>query len=234
MAVERMSMIVAALVALTTAPVLAQIAGTGEAQTGDCLGQKGTLQDIVTEHAFTGGGTDHGTPSPLIVLKNPTSPGEHTRMHVGKVENWTAAVAIGEAGRCAYDQGQITTNNLVNFHVPSHRVYYPGQEVARACTWYGPEVPGGTPRKFNKYKKGWFTVRLYGAICDTGLMPSCTSFRPGGHVPHLGDFGCSQANATGYRATFAPGPNCGPARWPTKYLHEIGAPPYAEWCDLHG
>jgi len=227
----------AALVAMTTAlPALAQIAGTGAAQTGDCPGAKGTLRDIVsnTEHAFTDGGTSHNNPSPLIVLQPPASLGEHTRMHVGKVENWTAAVAIGEAGRCAYDQGQITTSNLVNFHVPSHRVYWPGEEVASACTWYGPEMPGGTPRKFNEYKTGWFTVRLYGTICDTSLQPSCTSFRPSGPVTPFDDgvFECSEANSGGYLATFAPGPNCGPARWPTRYLREIGAPPYAEWCDF--
>jgi len=186
----------------------------------------------MSDHAFTDGGTSYNNPSPLIVLQRPTSPGEHTRMHVGKVENWTAAVAIGNAGRCAYDQGQITTSNLVNFHVPSHQVYNPGEEVAQACTWYGPEVQvPGTPRTFNKYKKGWFTVRLYGTICDTSTEPSCTSFRPSGPVPHVGDFECSQANTTGYLATFAPGPNCGPAKWPTKYLRDIGAPP-AEWCDF--
>jgi len=85
MAVERMSMIVAALVALTTAPALAQIAGTGTAQTGSCPGEKGTLQSIVsnTEHAFTGG-TDHGNPSPLIVLQPPAFSSSHTRMHIGR------------------------------------------------------------------------------------------------------------------------------------------------------
>jgi len=152
-------------------------------------------------------------------------------MHVGKAGNWTAAVAIGEAGRCAYDQGQITINNLVNFHVPSHRVYYPGDRVARACTWYGPKG-GATESTFNAYKTGWFTVRLYGTICDTSTTPSCTSFSPSGPVSHLGDFDCAQANRGGYRATFAPGPNCGPAKWPTQHLRDIGAAAYTEWCDF--
>jgi len=48
----------------------------------------------------------------------------------------------------------------------------------------------------------------------------------------LGDFECSEANSGGYLATFAPGKNCGPAKWPTRYLRDIGAPPYAEWCDF--
>jgi len=211
-------------------PAMAQIAGTSAAQTGDCPGKKGTLQDMEIKHAFMDG-TSHGDPSPLIVLQPPAAPGEHTRMHVGKVENWTAAVAIGAAGRCAYDRGQIQTGHLVNFHVPSHRVYYPGEPVATPCTWYGPKGGGATESTFNEYKSGWFTVRLYGTICDTN-GDTCTSFQPGGPVEFLGSFECSQANSGGYWATFAPGPNCGPAKWPTRYLRDIGAPAYAEWCDF--
>jgi len=162
-------------------------------------------------------------------------------MHVGKAGNWTADVAIGEAGRCAADPDPGRRYNsgsnrregearpLVSFHIASHRVYYPGDRVARACTYKGDGQGRG---EFTPYDTGWFTVRLYGTICDTSTTPSCTSFRPGGPVPHLGDFECSQANSGGYRATFAPGPNCGPARWPTRYLRDIGAPPYAEWCDF--
>jgi len=245
---QRVMMMAAALVAMTTAPpALAQIAGTGAAQTGDCPGDKGTLQDLVSEHAFTKGGTDHGNPSSLIVL-DPIplgSSGEHTRMHVGKAGNWTATVAIGEAGRCAADPDPGRHYNfgssrwegearpLVSFHIASHRVYYPGERVARACTWYGPKVGDAKPT-FNAYNAGWFTVRLYGTICDTSTTPSCTSFRPSGPVTPFDDgvFECSEANSGGYLATFAPGPNCGPATWPTRYLRDIGAPPYAEWCDF--
>jgi len=225
-----MVMMAAALVALATAPAMAQIAGTGEAQTGRCLGGgAGTLETINrnTERAFTGG-TDHGSPSPLIVLQPPAFLSEHTRMHIGRAENWTADVAIGEAGRCAGDRSE--SGNLVSFHIASHRVYYPGERIARACTWFGRDGPGAE-RKENEYDSGWFTVRLYGTICDTDAN-ECTSFRPNGPVRHLNDFECSEANSNGYLATFAPGPHCGPARWPTRYLRDIGAPPYAEWCDF--
>jgi len=148
-----MVMIAAALVALITAPALAQIAGTGAAQTGDCPGQKGTFRDIDrnTSPAFTGGGTDHGNPSPLIVLKDPASTGEHTRMHIGRAGNWTADVAVGGAGRCAGDRSEST--NLVSFHIASHRVYWPGEKVARACKWFGPASPGA-PRSENEYNSG--------------------------------------------------------------------------------
>jgi len=227
---KRMAVIAAALVLTAIAlapPVMAQTAGTNAAQNGDCMGVKGTLQDMEIKHAFTDGGTSYNNPSPLIVLGNPASPGNYTRMHVGKAENWTADVAIGEAGRCAGDRTEST--NLVSFHIASHREYYPGQEVARACTY---KNDGQGRGEFKPYDTGWFTVRLYGTICDTTDENGCTSFRPSGYVTHLGDFGCLQANTTGYLATFAPRPNCGPAKWPTKYLRDIGAPPYAEWCDF--
>jgi len=67
----RMMMAAVLMALVATAPAMAQIAGTGAAQTGDCPGGKGTLQNIITEHAFTDVGTDHGNPSPLIVLKTP-------------------------------------------------------------------------------------------------------------------------------------------------------------------
>jgi len=222
-----MTVISVALAALITAPALAQTAGTDAAQTESCSGEKGTLRSIVsnTEHAFTDG-TDHGNPSPLIVLQPPAFSSSHTRMHIGRAENWTADVAIGAAGRCAGDRSE--SDNLVSFHIASHRVYYPGEEIARACTYKDQHQGRG---EFTSHKTGWFTVRLYGTICDTDAS-GCTSFTPSGPVQHIDDFECSKANATGYLATFAPGKNCGPPKWPTKHLRDIGAPPYAEWCDF--
>jgi len=167
-------------------------------------------------------------------------------MHIGKAENWTASVAIGGAGRCAGDNVQADASNLVNFHVPSHRVYNPGEPVARACKFL--TLPAGCHANnpppdldcrlqaatYQRYDTGWFTVRIYGRICDRSSNPNCTGFRPTGPVTPSGhaNFDCSTANREGYLATFKPGPNCGPAKWPTRYLRDIGGPAYAEWCDF--
>jgi len=78
---KRLIILAALLMALiATPPAMAQVAGTSAAQTGDCPGAKGALQVIEskTMHAFTGG-TDHGNPSSLIVLKEPSLVGYHTR-----------------------------------------------------------------------------------------------------------------------------------------------------------
>jgi len=50
---------------------MAQIAGTSAAQTGECRGDKRTLQYMEIKHAFTGGGTDHGDPSNHVPAVRP-------------------------------------------------------------------------------------------------------------------------------------------------------------------
>jgi len=222
----RLALLAAALVALTTAPpALAQspLAGTPAAQTEFCAGGKGTLDnlDFNTYHAHEVGGTTYSNASPLKVLK--AGQGDHTRdLYIAKAENWTADIAIGDAGRCAGDRSDST--NLVSFHIDADRLYDAGTSVARACTYW----TGGS---FQFHDAGFFTVRIYGRICARDGV--CTNFRPSG-VEHTGEFGCWLANSPGggYSATFAPGPNCGPAKWPTKYLRDIGGKPYSEWCDF--
>jgi len=220
---QHVTMIAAALVAMTLAtPAMAQLAGTLAAQTEFCAGGRGTLENLNfnTSHAHETGGTTYSNPSPLTVLS--MGDGAHTRdLYIGKAENWTADIAIGDAGRCAGDRSDST--NLVSFHIDADRLYDAGTKIARACTYWAGD-------NFQFHNTGVFTVRIYGRICAGN--GDCTNFRPSGE--HTGEFNCALANSPGggYSATFAPGPNCGPAKWPTKYLREIGGKPYSEWCDF--
>jgi len=218
--------LVALALTLAAMPALAQqrpLAGTPAAQTEFCPGGRGSVDNLNlnTFHAHETGGTTYSNASPLTVLKG--GQGNHTRdLYIGKAENWTADIAIGEAGRCAGDRSDST--NLVSFHIDADRLYNAGEPIARACTYWA----GG---KLESHATGFFTVRIYGRICAGN--GDCTNFRPSG-VEHTGDFHCAQVNSPGggYSATFAPGPNCGPAKWPTKYLRDIGGKPYSEWCDF--
>ncbi len=81
---------------------------------------------------------------------------------------------------------------------------------------------------------GIFTVRIYGKVCLNGTVggaPRCSQFGPGGERVTAGQW-LSHINQNGYRATFAPGKNCGSARWPTSEMRSRHRPPYAEWCDF--
>ncbi len=81
---------------------------------------------------------------------------------------------------------------------------------------------------------GIFVVRIYGKVCLNGTVsgvPRCSQFGPGG-VRVTASHWLSHLNLNGYRATFAPAGNCGPARWPTSEMQSRGRPAYAEWCDF--
>jgi len=195
------------------------------------------------------GGTTHANPSGLTVIPRMSSRGYGRGLYIGNVANWTADVAVGDAGRCAADpdpgrrwvwfpddtQGGYggrwvgEARPLVSFHIGADRLYDTGTPIARACTYWN----GGA---YERYNSGIFTVRIYGRICDTGES-NCTDLRPGG----TGNFDCGQANRQGYSTTFAPGPNCGPRKWPSSELREAAARGrlsgdatlgYAEWCDF--
>ncbi len=75
--------------------------------------------------------------------------------------------------------------------------------------------------------KGIFRVRVWGNFC----------FAAGGVCRSLKTIDgtiltSSLVSEYGYAATFQPGANCGPARWPTPEMQAAGGPPYAEWCDV--
>ncbi len=74
---------------------------------------------------------------------------------------------------------------------------------------------------------GIFRVRVWGNFC----------FAAGGVCRSLktideATLTSSLVSRYGYAATFRPGANCGPARWPTPEMQAAGGPPYAEWCDV--
>jgi len=178
--------------------------------------------------AHSTGGTTYGNRSGLTVIPRMGQIGYRKGLYIGKAENWTADIAIGDAGRCAADHGDST--NLVSFHIDADRLYDTGTPIARACTYWG--VDGPEP-----YRTGVFTVRIYGKICDSGGN-NCRDLKPGAE---LGVFDCGQANGQGYSTTFAPGSNCGPRKWPSGELREAAergrlsgdaARGYAEWCDF--
>ncbi len=146
--------------------------------------------------------------------------------------NWTASVGVSAAARCAYDKGSHhrTFNRetkqwegedtIVGYHIADDK-YTKGESIARACTYYS----GG---KLHKVTGGWFTVRLWGKVCYPTNYNICESLKGG-----LSSDWLRYANMNGYDATFKPGPNCGPAAWPTPELEAMFPDKgYAEWCDF--
>jgi len=178
------------------------------------------------------GGTTYGNRSGLIVLPSTADTSDYRQnLYIGKAENWTADIAIGDAGRCVGDKSDST--NLVSFHINADRLYDTGTKIARACTYW-------EEKKFKPHATGIFTVRIYGKLCDNS-GGSCVEFRPGGADEGSGNFDCSRYNDSGYTTTFAPGPNCGPQKWPSRELRDAAARGqltrdaalgYAEWCDF--
>ena len=74
---------------------------------------------------------------------------------------------------------------------------------------------------------GIFRVRVWGNFC----------YAAGGVCRSLKTIDgtiltSSLVSEYGYAATFRPGDNCGPARWPTPEMQAAGGPAYAEWCDV--
>ena len=74
---------------------------------------------------------------------------------------------------------------------------------------------------------GIFRVRVWGNFC----------YAAGGVCRSLKTIDgtiltSSLVSRYGYAATFRPGLNCGPARWPTPEMQAAGGPVYAEWCDV--
>ena len=166
---------------------------------------------------------------------------------------------MGSESRCAYGSGDAT--RLVGFHNASGR-YTGGQPIATACTYWGqpkcsrtlthdgrtytanrgrPPCPPNPQQDTNNVPTsthiphtGMFTVRIYSKVCLNGTVGGaerCSQFGPGGQRVTAGQW-LSHINQNGYRATFAPGLNCGPARWPTPEMQTRGRPAYAEWCDF--
>ncbi len=147
--------------------------------------------------------------------------------------NWTASVGVGTAARCAYDKGShARTFNweanqwegedvpIVGYHIADGK-YTRSEVIARACTYYA-------NGRLQNNRGGWFTVRLWGKVCDPTDYTRCNSLKGG-----LSNDWLTSANENGYDATFKPGPNCGPAAWPTPELKaRFPNKGYAEWCDF--
>ncbi len=146
--------------------------------------------------------------------------------------NWTAVVGVGAAARCAYDKGshRRTFNwetkewegedTIVGYHIADDK-YNKGEPIARACTYYA-------EGRLKKVTGAWFTVRLWGKVCYPTNYSRCDSLKGG-----LSNEWIMYANVNGYDATFKPGPNCGPAAWPTPELKAMFPDKgYAEWCDF--
>ncbi len=159
--------------------------------------------------------------------------------------NWTATVAIGTAGRCGSDddgttrtwvrnpakvtrlnpegweaQRSGTPRPLVRYHIADDR-HSRGDPIARACTFW-------SEGRWKPATGGTFTLRIWGNVCLRGGR-TCRSLKDGAGQTLLTP---DVVNGFGYQATFAPGPNCGPARWPSPEWEAAGGPPYAEWCDV--
>ena len=108
------------------------------------------------------------------------------------------------------------------------------QQAADAPSTYTPGTPGTftpgttpTPRAKTP-SNGIFKVRVWGNVCLRGGV-TCRSFKDGAGRDLLrGDV----APRFGYGATFAPGSNCGPERWPSEAWRQRNGPGYAEYCDV--
>ena len=112
---------------------------------------------------------------------------------------------------------------VVGLHLPDAVWSDGASDNGTACTYYAE----GRRQKIT----GDLRVRVWGRLSDNRNANSI-NLRGGnvdvsGLYPSLGDY-----HTSGYLATFAPGPDCGPARWPTEGFQQAGFPPYAEWCEL--
>ncbi len=214
-------------------------------------------QEVTIFH--TAGGTSFNNPITGLIAF-PLGDVE-TRDLVIEARDWPATVSfgVGSGSRCAYGDGDAT--RLVGFHNASGR-YTGGQPIAEACTYRGQpkcsrtvtvrgrsytanrghpscgsnmqqgdnNVPMGTPTA----STGMFTVRIWGKVCLNGTVGGvsrCSQLGPERDLESAGQW-LSHINQNGYRATFAPRRNCGPAKWPTTEMRSRGRPSYAEWCDF--
>ncbi len=168
-----------------------------------------------------------------------------------------AILGVGAGSRCPYGSGGAT--RLVSFH-NAIGSYTHGNPIAEACTYLGQpkcsrtvtvsvpghgnqtftanrgsppcppnqqqaadNVPMGTPQP----STGMFTVRIWGKVCYSANSSCLPAREP---IPANG---VRNINFNGYFATFkGGGKNCGPPIWPTPEMKELGAPPYAAWCDF--
>ncbi len=176
-----------------------------------------------------------------------------------EVLDWpgNAILGVGPDSRCPYGSGEAT--RLVSFHNATG-TYSRGQPIAEACTYLGQpkcsrtvtvSVPGhgnqtftanrgsppcppnpqqaadNVPMGIPQSATGMFTVRIWGKVCYSANS-SCRPARE--PIPANG---VGNINLNGYFATFkGGGDNCGPPIWPTQEMRDLGAPPYAAWCDF--
>ncbi len=83
-------------------------------------------------------------------------------------------------------------------------------------------------------------IRVYGKLCIRGnQLQNCTQFETGNRRRPVGiGVTCSDVHRRGYTATFVPGPNCGPPKWPSAQLKKAynngdsRFQPYSEWYDF--
>ncbi len=169
--------------------------------------------------------------------------------------NWTATVGVGAAFRCPGDKSvqrpagswvkdpeKVTRLNpegwvwqrrdpikpAVSYHIED-ATWSHGDPIARACKIY----TDGRLRPITS--GGRFTLRVWGKVCLDGqsnVRPSCLQYKPGTALaPSAAWLGVLRH--AGYKATFRPGPNCGPATWPSPDMQErFPTQGYAQWCDF--
>ncbi len=222
----------AALVALTfTGPALAQVTQEAMDRTA-VLGNEGTTIEGLNTSLLTVTSGPSGLNAGIIRNLDITA------------SNWSATVAIGTDGRCSTDDDgstgkwirnpdKVTILNkegwtwvrmgarpMVAYHI-ADAIYSPGEPIARACTYYA-------EGRQKLHSGGQFTLRVYGKIALAGFSEVHSLQMPAPpQDPNTWNY-----NQWGYHATFRPGANCGPARWPTPELRAAGLPPYAEWCEF--
>ncbi len=116
----------------------------------------------------------------------------------------------------------------------ANRGYPPCSEASNDVTPLTGEYTGNTPnQQDNSFtptrtpSNGIFQVRVWGNFCFAGGR-ICRSLK----TIDGSTLTSSLVNQLGYAATFRPGANCGPPRWPTTEMEAAGGPPYAEWCDV--
>ncbi len=205
--------------------------------------------------------TGRGLSSPVIGLgtnlladfrrTDGIQPGLTTGLDI-EAREWPGTAILG-VGRGCHDPMAIPKS--VSFSNTAG-TYNPRMPIATACTYWGQpkcsrtvtvrgrtytanrgapqcppnpqqgmdNVPTGTPQTAT----GTFTVRIWGKIGLAGFS-NTHSLQAGDALSHET---AANWNEYGYHATFMPGPNCGPPRWPTPELRAAGLPPYAEWCDF--